>query len=111
MKYEISNYQPKAGKLMVKPLRMRTRTVETIELDQEANEDLDPLKDEMQTKKVKSKAPYEYQLAEVVKSGDEATYPVGSTVVYSVKFVKEFDLFKNMFLMSNLDVMGTYVLD
>lgn len=110
MKYEISKYQPIDGKLLVKPLRMRTRTVETIELDEEANKNLDPLKDEMKTKKVKSKAPYEYQLATVIATGTDK-YPVGTTVVYSVKFVKEFDLFKEHFLMSNLDVMGTYDLN
>jgi len=107
MKYEIDRYTPIAGKLLVKPLRQRTRTVETIELDEEKNKNKDPLKDEMETKKVKSKAPYEMQLGEVVASGD-AQYPVGITIVYSVKFIKEFDLFKQVFLMSNFDVMGVY---
>lgn len=110
MKYEISKYRPISGKLLVKPLRHRTRTVETIELDEEKNKDLDPLKDEMQTMKVKSKAPFEMQLAEVIASGDPA-YPVGTTVIYSVKFVKEFDLFKQVFLMSNFDVQGIYEMD
>lgn len=107
MKYKIEDYTPMSGKLLIKPFRQRTRTVETIELDEEKNKNKDPLKDEMETKKVKSKAPYEMQLAEVVVSGDP-TYPVGTTVVYSVKFVKEFDLFKNVFLVSNYDIMGTY---
>ena len=107
MKYEIEKYRSPNGKLLIKPLRMRTRTVETIELDEEANKDLDPIKDEMKTKKVKSKAPYEIQLAEVMSSGD-ATYPVGTVIAYSIKFVKEFDLFKNTFLMSNYDVQGVY---
>jgi len=110
MKYEISKYQPIEGKLLVEPLRMRTRQVETIELDEEANKDLDPLKDEMQTKKVKSKAPYEMQLAKVVASGDK-NFPVGTTIVYSIKFVIEFDLFKKAFLMSNYDVKGYYEMD
>ena len=107
MKYEISKYRPIEGKLLVKPLRERTRTVETIELDDEKNEGKDPIKDEMETRKVKSKAPYEIQLAEVIASGDER-YPVGTIIVYSIKFVIDFDLFKKTFLISNFDIKGTY---
>ena len=110
MKYEISKYHPIAGKLLIKPLRMRTRTVETIELDEEKNKDKDPIKDEMETKKVKSKAPFEIQLAEVVAVPKENTtgYNIGDTIVYSVKFVKEFDLFKGVFLISTYDLQGDY---
>ena len=107
MKYVIEKYRPIEGKLLIKPLKHRTRTVETIELDDEANKNLNPAKDEMVTKKVKSKAPYEMQLAEVVASGD-TRYEVGTFIVYSIKFVKEFDLFKGVFLMSNHDVQGVY---
>jgi hypothetical protein len=110
MKYEISKYTPPVGKLLIKPLKMRERQVETIELDHEANKDLDPMKDEMTTKRVKSKAPFEYQLGEIVASGD-TIYPVGGTIVYSVKFVKEFDLFKDTFLVSNYDIFGRYLVD
>lgn len=106
MKYEISKYRPIPGKLLVKPMKHRTRTVETIELDVDANKDKNP-EDEMKTMKVKSKAPFEMQLAEVIASGDEK-YPVGTFIIYSVKFVKEFDLFKGVFLMSNFDVHGIY---
>lgn len=81
--------------------------VEQIVLDEEKNKDKDPLKDEMETMKVKEKAPYEVQLATVIASADE-DYPIGTTVVYSIKFVKEFDLFKQAFLVSNYDLYGTY---
>lgn len=112
MKYEISKYHPIAGKVLIEPMRMRTRTVETIELDEEANKDLDPMKDEMKTKKVKSKAPFEYQLATVVAVPKENNtgYNIGDTIVYSVKFVKEFDLFKKAFLISLHDIFGEYEL-
>ena len=110
MKYEIEKYQPEAGKLLIKPFKHRTRTVTTIELDEEKNKDKDPLKDEMETMKVTSKAPYEMQLGTIIASGDPLK-PVGSVIVYSVKFVKEFDLFKGIFLMSNYDVMGTYLIE
>ena len=110
MKYKVEQYKAPNGKLLIKPFKHRTRIVETIELDEEKNKDKDPLKDEMETKKVKSRAPYEIQLAEVVSSGD-ANFPVGTIVVYSVKFVKEFDLFKNTFLLSNYDVQGVYTKD
>jgi hypothetical protein len=79
-------------------------------LDDEKNKDKDPLKDEMEVRQVKSKAPYEMQLAEVLSSGDQR-YPVGTVIVYSVKFVKEFDLFKKTFLLSNHDVHGVYKMD
>lgn len=107
MKYNIEQFTPISGKLLIKPFRNRTRTVETIELDHEKNKDKDPLKDEMETIKVKSKAPYEMQLAEVVASGDPK-YPNGTVVIYSVKFVKEFDLFKNTLLVNSFDIMGLY---
>ena len=107
MKYEISKYQAPAGKLLIKPLRQRARMVETRELDHEKNADKDPIKEEMETKLVKSKAPYEIQLAEVLASGD-VQYPAGTIIVYSLRFAKEFDLFKNTFLLSNYDGMGTY---
>ena len=110
MKYNVEQYQPINGKLLIKPLRQRARMVEQIVLDEEANKDLDPLKDEMQTKKVKEKAPYEMQLAEVLASGDPA-YPVVSTVVFSIKFVKEFDLFKGSLLISNYDIQGSYKME
>ena len=107
MKHEISKYQAPAGKLLIKPLKQRVRMVETRELDHEKNKDKDPIKEEMETKLVKSKAPYEIQLAEVVNSG-APEYPIGSIIVYSIKFAKEFDLFKNTFLLSNYDAMGSY---
>lgn len=109
MKYEIKDFTPLAGKMLIKPFKHRTRTVTTRELDEEANKDKEP-HDEMETMLVKSKAPFEMQLGEVVASGD-SDYPIGTVIVYSVKFVKEFDLFKQLFLMSNYDVMGTYNLN
>jgi len=110
MKYNVEQYQPINGKLLIKPLKQRARMVENIVLDDEANKDLDPLKDEMQTKRVKEKAPYEMQLATVLASGD-TQYPVGSVVVFSIKFVKEFDLFKQALLISNYDIQGSYKMD
>jgi len=90
MKYNIENYSPLPGKLLIKPLRMRTRTVENIVMDDEKNGDKDPLKDEMETKVIKEKAPWEVQLATVVavNDADNTLYKIGDTVVYSVKFVK-----------------------
>lgn len=109
MKYEISKYHPIGGKLLIKPLRMRTRTVETVELDVEKNEGKEP-HEEMETKRVKSKAPFEIQLAEIVAvpKDNRTGYNVGDTIVYSVKFVKDFDLFKGTFLMSLHDIHGDY---
>jgi hypothetical protein len=109
LEYNVENYNPPAGKLLIRPYVERTREVETIELDDEKNEGKDPLKDEMETKKVKSEAPYDIQLAEVVASGD-SSYEVGETIVYSIKFIKEFDLFEGTYLMSNYDVYGKYKL-
>ena len=88
MKYEISKYQAPAGKLLIKPLKQRARIVETIELDDEKNKDKDPIKDEMETKKVKSKAPFEIQLAEVLASGD-VQYPAGTPVNSPKKDLQE----------------------
>lgn len=112
MKYEIDKYHPIEGKLLIKPLRMRKRTVETVELDDEKNKDKDPLKDEMEIKKVKSKAPYEMQLGEIVSvpRNNNTGYNIGDIIVYSVKFVKEFDLFKEAFLLSTYDIQGEYEL-
>ena len=112
MKYEISKYHPIGGKLLVEPMRMRTRNVETIELDEEKNKEKDPLKDEMEVKKVQTKAPFEIQLATViaVPKDNRTGYEVGNTIVYSVKFVKEFDLFKKTFLISLHDIHGEYEL-
>lgn len=110
MKYNIEQYKVPDGKLLIKPFKYRSRTVTNIVLDDEKNKDKDPLKDEMETKVEKVKAPYEIQLAEVLSSGDNR-YPMGSVIVYSIKFVREFDLFKNTFLISNHDVHGVYTMD
>ena len=110
MKYEISKYQAPAGKLLIKPLKQRARMVETRELDHEKNADKDPIKEEMETILVKSKAPYEMQIAEVMASGD-TQYPAGTTIVYSIKFAQEFDLFKNTFMIANYDIKGRYIID
>lgn len=109
MKYNIENYRPLPGKLVIKPLKMRTRLVKNIVLDDEKNEGKDPLKDEVETKVVTERAPWEIQLATIVAvPEDSELYKVGDTVVYSVKFVKEFDLFKGTFIVSNYDLYGTY---
>ncbi len=108
MKYNVEQYTPIAGKLLIKPLRPRTRMVENVELDAEKNKDLVPIKDEMQTKIVKVKAPFEIQLAEVLASGKGCDAQIGDTILYSVKFVKEFDLFKNTLLVSEYDLQGSY---
>jgi len=109
----IDNYTPIGGKLLIKPFKEMKRTVETIEWKEvEQEEDNDPTKDDLPVRepvKVKSKAPYEVQLAEVVAVGKGVTdYKVGDTVVYSVKFVKDFDLFKDTYLVNLHDLYGIY---
>ena len=109
---KIENYDCQAGKLVVKPLKQMTRTVTTTDFElKEVPEGVDPTSEDYEPEyvpvKKKEKAPYEMQLAEVISTGSDQ-FPVGSIIVYSIKFVKEFDLFKEAFLMSQHDVMGTY---
>ena len=112
---DINKYVPIAGKLLIRPYKLMTRMVETTEwvddeeLDQEANSD--PMKGDLPAKKpikVKTKAPWEVQLAEVVAIGENTDYKVGDTVVFSLKYVKDFDLFKDVLLMSAYDLYGKY---
>ena len=106
----IENFVCPDGKLIIKPFKHMQRTVETTDFEQvPAPEGVDPTDPNYEPEyvpvKKKSKAPYEMQLGEVVASG-ATQYPIGTTVVYSVKFVKEFDLFKDSLLMSQHDVHG-----
>lgn len=111
----VENYTATDGKLLIRPLPHMKRTVETTEFElKETEEDEDPTKEEAEPEyvpvKVKSKAPYEMQLAEVIASAPNNKYKVGDVIVYSVKFVKEFDLFKEVFLVSEYDLFGIYSL-
>jgi hypothetical protein len=48
------------------------------------------------------------QLAEIVAVSEGSKFKVGDVIVYSIKFVKEFDLFKNTFILSEYDDHGLY---
>ena len=107
---KVENYTCQAGKLLIKPLKHMVRTVTTTDFEmKEAPEGVDPTSSDYEPEyvpvKKKEKAPYEMQLGEVVSSASEQ-YLIGSTIVYSIKFAKEFDLFKDTLLLSQHDVMG-----
>ena len=107
---KIEGFQCPAGKLVVEPFKHMVRTTTITDFEPEpVPEGIDPTKDEYEPQyvpvKKKTKAPYEMQLATVISSGSDQ-FPKGTIVVYSIKFVKEFDLFKDALLMSQHDVMG-----
>jgi len=111
----VDKYGAPDGKLLIEPFKYMTRTVTTTEfVPIESKEGEDPTKTDeapmMEPKQVKTKAPYEVQLAKVVSAGTGAAYAVGDVVTYSIKFVKEFDLFKDTFLVSGYDLYGKYAL-
>ena len=110
MKFEVNKYNAPSGKLLIKPLRERKRTVTNWIPDDEKNKDKDPVKDEMELKKVTTKAPYEIQLAEVVAvpSTNDTGFNIGDTIVYSIKQAQEFDLFKGTLMVALFDLKGTY---
>jgi len=108
----VDNYTAPEGKLLIKPFSHMKRTVEVTDFEIKETEDgEDPTKDTSEPEyvpvKKKERAPFEYQLAEVV-AGEAGKYKVGDVVIYSVKFVKEFDLFKQIFLVSAYDLFGKY---
>ena len=107
----VENYEGPEGKLLIKPFPHMKRTVETTEFELKQEEGDDPTKSDKEPEYVpvkrKERAPFECQLAEVI-SGESGKYKKGDIVVYSIKFVKEFDLFKQVFLVSAYDLYGHY---
>lgn len=109
----IENYNAPDGKLLIRPHAHMTRTVEVTDFVPKPTEDgEDPTKSDKEPEyvpvKSKSKAPFEIQIAEVVAVSPNSKFKVGDNVIYSIRFVKEFDLFKETFLMSEYDSYGTY---
>lgn len=108
----VDKYTAPEGKLLIKPFPHMKRTVTTTEFKlKEREEGEDPTKEdepEYEPYEVKSRAPFEVQLAEVVAVGNNSKYNVGDIIIYSIKFVKEFDLFKDTFLVSDYDLYGKY---
>jgi len=112
---KVENYVAPDGKLLIKPYPHMKRTVEVTDFELRPTEDgEDPTKGDSEPEYIpvtkKERAPYEVQLAEVVAVGSNSKFKVGDTVIYSIKFVKEFDLFKETFLMSEYDSYGIYKL-
>lgn len=112
---DVSNYSAPNGKILIKPFSHMKRTVEVTDFELKPTEDgEDPTKSEGEPEYVpvtkKERAPFECQLAEVISSGSP-NYKVGDVVVYSIKFVKAFDLFKETFLASDYDLYGKYNLE
>lgn len=109
----IENYQVLDGKLLISPFKQMKFTTEVNDFEPELGKDGKEQLDEqgmplMKRVKKKTQATYEYQLAEVISASPNSKYKSGDTVVYSIKFVKEFDLFKNTFLINEYDVFGLY---
>ena len=111
----VGNYVAPDGKLLIEPFSHMKRTVEVTDFELKPTEEgEDPTKaDETAEPEYipvqrKERAPYEIQLAKVVAVSGKSDMKVGDTIIYSVKFVKEFDLFKDIFLMSEYDSYGRY---
>lgn len=110
---KVENYVAPDGKLLIRPFPHMKRTVEVTDFELKQTEDgEDPTKEDKEPEYVpvtkKERAPYEVQLAEVIATSPTSKFKVGDVIIYSIKFVKEFDLFKETFLMSEYDSYGLY---
>jgi hypothetical protein len=85
----------------------RTKVQEQLVMDEEKNAGKDPEKDLMERKVVKNKVKLNIQLAEIVAIDPTNAFKleVGDVVLVDYRRLREFDLFKNTFIIQVYEAM------
>ncbi len=97
--------------ILVKPYKLRYKKVKQKVLDDEKNANKDPNKDIMALKTVDEKVLYNIQTVEIasIDASNRLGLEVGEIVVIDWRRVREFDLIKNIYLISIYDIYGKVI--
>jgi len=94
-------------KLVVTFDSFRTFNTNYTVLDEEKNKGKDPMKDEMETKVVKKKVKYNFQVARVIGTPDsETTLCAGDRILVDFRSCVELDGYKDIYLVNKYSSIG-----
>lgn len=96
-------------KMLAIPSKLRSYKVTDTVLDEEANEGLDPMKDELKTKQKVVEVNYKYQTATILNvSSNIKDLAPGDVIVYAISnpYVIEFDFIKGVIMLRRHEVVA-----
>jgi hypothetical protein len=108
MKLETCDISMLQSLALVKMYEPRKRTESQVVLDDEKNVGKDPTKDEMERKTVKTKVMYNIQTVEIlaIDPTNNCKLEVGDIVVVDFRNLREFDLFKGVYIIQVYSIFG-----
>ena len=109
IKIETNDLIMSQGLALVKMFgKPRTKVQEQLVMDEEKNAGKDPEKDLMERKVVKNKVKLNIQLAEIVAIDptNALKLEVGDVILVDYRRLREFDLFKNTFIIQVYEAMS-----
>lgn len=117
-KFREVNFTPSTNRVILKCDKFATFKQSQRILDEEGNKGKDPMKDEMSTIISKVDVKFSYQVMEVAalpvdysnRSAEDkynnAEYKVGDKVLVDFRAVKKFDLYKDLYWVWTMDIVG-----
>lgn len=108
MKVEFCDITMVQNLALVKLYKTRTYKETQTVLDDEKNKGKDPKKDIMSLKKVETKVKYNIQMVEImaVDPTNNLKLEVGDVVLVDYRKLKDFDLYKDVYLVSLYEFVG-----
>lgn len=107
-KFREVNFTPSTNRIILKCNKFATYKQTQRVLDEKSNDGKDPMKDDMETIIKKVDIKYWYQVMEVaaLPTDDKSGYKVGDQVLVDFRSAKKFDLYKDLYWVWTMDVVG-----
>jgi hypothetical protein len=106
----MSEFKTVNGLVLVKPLKLKYKTIVEKVVDREASKGLDPVKDEMIMKDESKKIYLTQQLGEVIDIGtldaEKVGFNIGDIIVYNYKMASEFELQKGLVITNSFNIIA-----
>lgn len=102
------NFTPSTNRVILKCKKFATYKQTQRVLNEEANQGKDPIKDDMETIVKRIDVRYGYQVMEVVAlpTDYKGEFKVGDQVLLDYRAAKKFDLYKDLYWVWLMDIVG-----
>lgn len=107
-KFREANFTPSSNRVILKCNKFATYKQSQRVLDDAKNEGKDPMNDQMETIIKTVDVKYGYQIMEIASLpiDDKSGYKVGDKVLVDFRAAKKFDLYKDLYWVWLMDIVG-----
>ena len=107
-KFREANFTPSSNRVILKCNKFATYKQSQRVLDDAKNEGKDPMNDQMETIIKTVDVKYGYQIMEIASlpADDKSGYKVGDKVLVDFRAAKKFDLYKDLYWVWLMDIVG-----